>query len=232
MGLIGVSGLRRVHRELPAAVRDLQEALEAQDPLQRLRPVAGGGPAAAAQLALREAEIHGEGVDARARVPEPPRRLAHGAIGLAARIKAQPSADQPVERLPRLQIAGQRPIQVGPQHGERHARIADGLEAEPERAGARAGTEADPDDHRSGAGRDDDGPGVRSGQRRSLAGPPHEVDARVGQDAGRRRGARADADPRAFEARPELALAIARPQIHPATYSSTSVPFKTPAREA
>jgi hypothetical protein len=229
--LIGVSGLGGVHRELAAPVRDLQEALEAQDPLEGLRAVAGGGPAAASQLTLREAELRGERVDARARVGEPPRRLAHGAIGLAAGAQAQAGAHEPRERLPRLEIAGQRSIEVGPQRRERHARIAERLQAEPERAAARARTEADPDDHRSGAGLDEDRPGVRSREHRALARPPDEVDAGVGQDAGRRRRTRSDAHPGAFEARPEPALAIARPQIHPAEYPSTSVPFKTSAPE-
>src|SRR5215207_1262804 len=82
--LVGVARVEREAGEVAAAALDrVYEAAEAQDPRERLRPVAGGRVEATPELALAEAEVASDGDDLLPR--DPPGGDPHERIGLAAR---------------------------------------------------------------------------------------------------------------------------------------------------
>jgi hypothetical protein len=163
--LVGVAGLEREPRQVVVSLRQPQEALEAQDALERLRPVADGVEKAPAQLAVADAE-----------------RLARRAGGGRADERvgrgAPPHGGHQFVRVRRLDTARLR----APHILERHALVAQlgGREAERRAGGADAKAHAEGGPARSGLVRPcgragDDQPSVHL----------DDVHAGVGQDATR-----------------------------------------------
>ena len=216
MRLVGVAGVERGAREV--AVRGREEAAEAQHALERLRAVAGGGVAAPPQLALAEAEVVGERLDARARIAAS--RRAASATAASAGAAASAIAAIRRSRLARVEVAGQPLGQLGAQLLEADALVAQLRQRQPERGAARAGAEARADEHVPGRRGHRHGAGVRPGHERAAAGLPDQVRAGVRQHVGGRRRRRAH--PQAGERRGgELAVHA------PNGPTPMSVPFKT-----
>ena len=227
MGLVGVAGGRREPREVrlpPRGVGQRQVALQPQHALQRLGPVAHGGVAAPAQLALAEPELRRQRLHARARVREPAGRGAHGGVRGPSRGQLRPERGQALERLHGGEVAGQALVEPREQLGQRDALVAHRLEREPQRRPAGAGAEAQPHPHRPRGRRHERGAGVGSGEHGADAGAPDDVDAAVGQHARRRPVARpGHPRPQAGDRRAggggRRVLAVARRRLHATTVS-------------
>ena len=177
MRLVGVAGVERGAGEVGVARG--QEAPEAQHALERLRAVAGGGVAAAAQLALAEAEVAGERLDPRLRLLEPPRGL--GDRGVGGR-RGHRDLRDPAQRLARLEVRRQPLRERAVEVGQVDAQVAQLGERQAERGAARAGAEARADEDRVGPRGHRHRAGVGPGHERPAAGLPDQVGAGVGQD--------------------------------------------------
>jgi hypothetical protein len=88
VGLVGVAGQRRERRQVGRLGRGVEppdDALEAQDALQRLRAVADRRVGPAPELAFAEAHPPGDVLGARRRVTEQRRGLVDGGVTGAVR---------------------------------------------------------------------------------------------------------------------------------------------------
>jgi ribosomal protein S18 acetylase RimI-like enzyme len=182
--LIGVPGADRdagqvgEHR---GGVEDADEALEAQDSLERLGPVAGRGQRAAAELALAEVHLGGDLLGTRGRVAQHRHRLRDGGIGAAVRDQRPGDVEQPAGRLGRAQRRGKLPGRGLQDVGERYPPVAKLAQRQPEHLAAGGRPEPDADQHGSRAGPGADRPGVRAGHVGAGALLPDEVTAPVRQ---------------------------------------------------
>ena len=221
--LVGVAGVERGAGEVRGRPRG-QEAPEAQHALERLRAVAGGGMAAAAQLALAEPEVAGERLDPR-RAARSSRRAASATAASAGGAATAISA-MPAQRLARLEVAGQplrRARGRGRPRSTRRSRSSES--GRPSAAPPAPGRKRAPTKTAPGPG--SPAPGRCRARPRTRRGRP----ARSGRSR-RRAGSRAElvgrcAHPEAGERRGWRARGTHAVIVHDRPRVPMSVPFKT-----
>ena len=184
VGLVGVARCRRQLgqvRRLVGGVEEADEALEAQDALERLGAVAGRRVRAAAELALAEAHPPGDVLGPRGRVTKQGSGRADGGVGAAVREQRPGHVEDPRGGLRRAQRRGQPAGSVAAEIGEGNALVAQLAQRQAEHLAARRRAEPDADEDRARPCLRIGRPGVRARHVRADALLPDQVAARVGQ---------------------------------------------------
>ena len=186
MGLVGVAGLGGDGGEVrqrgrAGGVEQADEALEAEHALQRLGAVAEVRLAAPAELARAQADLGGDGVGARGRVPQQGRGPGHGPVRRALGRQRAGDGEHSFGRLGGVKRGRQPPRGGRQQIGQRDSLVGDLAQRRLQHPAARAGAEADADDDRSGLGHGAGRAGVRAGDVAADALFPDEIAAAVGQ---------------------------------------------------
>ncbi len=182
--LVGVAGQRRQRRQvggLGGGVEHPDDALEAQDALQRLRPVADRRVGAAAELALAEAHPPGHVLGARGGVTQQRRGRADRVVAGCVREQRPRQVEQHGGGRGGGQGGGQPQGGARAQVGQGNALVADLTQRQPEDLAAGRRAEPDTDEYRARPGHGGDRAGVRAGNVRADALLPDQVAARVWQ---------------------------------------------------
>jgi catechol 2,3-dioxygenase-like lactoylglutathione lyase family enzyme len=179
MGLVGVAGLRSRGDEIEVA--EGAEALETEDALKRLGPVADGGVKAAPQLPLAEPELGGETVDPSVGMVQRSGGRLHSSISRAPQDEARGERGQPSHGSSRVELAVELAGRVQAELGQGHPEVTDLREGHLESATARARAQSNPNYDLIHARGRDDRAGVRAGNKGASIRPPDDVDAAVRQ---------------------------------------------------
>ena len=147
--LVGVARLERGAGEVVA--RAGEEAAEAQHALERLRAVADRGVEAAPQLALGEADLGGQRVDAGAGVAQPRDRGRHGGIGGRGRELARHALEHRRRLARRRARRAARAASTGSSSARSTRRSRSSLSGSPSAAPPAPGRKRMPEQHRSRA---------------------------------------------------------------------------------
>jgi ribosomal protein S18 acetylase RimI-like enzyme len=181
VGITRVGGGGRQVRYQRARVEHPDEALEAENALEGLRAVTGGGVSAAAQLAFAQAKFDGDVLGAGGRVTEQGRGRADGRVRGAVGDQRPGHAQDPRGGVGRRQVRGQAPGGILAQVGQGNPTVAKLAQRQAEYLAARPGAEPDPDEDAARPHLDPDRPGIGAGHKGAGALLPDEVAARVGE---------------------------------------------------
>jgi catechol 2,3-dioxygenase-like lactoylglutathione lyase family enzyme len=177
MSLVGVSGFGGGANEVQTL--EATEPLQAENPLEGLRPIADGVLKTAPQLALAQADVVGEPVDPLAGIVQPERGRPHRAVGRPAQREVCRERGQPRQRRVRIEASVQSVARVEAEVGQRHAQVADLRQWHAIHGTSGARPKPHAKDDVPLPGRRDHRGGVRSGDECAPAGPPDDVGAPV-----------------------------------------------------